>query len=242
MDRQADTNDSHLGYESIGRQFGIIDLFTMVTFAAVLFAIACPFIRDLPETRVQSLYMFAAIQTMAVVGAFLFASNRRTQLHKNAGARLCVGFCGQGTWKHWPMALSGLAMLICAVVQVGFIMVLLYFPFGLMNPILLIQLCAWSGWTLARYFWRVFPNSIEYFEKGIALGGTKFIPWSSVTVRPSALFPNRIVTVYRHGTPPNTVGDTKVVQVPEEYRQYLLNIVETVQRQSSSAQPATDDT
>jgi hypothetical protein len=86
-----------------------------------------------------------------------------------------------------------------------------------------LQLGFFTGYAFVRYLWRVYPNSIEFFDNEISLGGTRFFPWSHVELRASQLFKDRIVVVIRH--PGSSIGgDAKMAQVTSALRDRVFAI------------------
>ena len=84
-----------------------------------------------------------------------------------------------------------------------------------------LQLGCVTGVALARFLWRVYPNSIEFFEGGVSQGGVTLIPWAQVEVRPSQYFADRLVVVLRPAVG-SVVADTKMAQVSDALREQLL--------------------
>lgn len=70
-----------------------------------------------------------------------------------------------------------------------------------------------------RFLWRVYPNSIECFENGLALGGTQLIQWDQVELRRSTFFTDRVVVVVRTD---RAAAITRIAQFPRALTDQLL--------------------
>ena len=121
-------------------------------------------------------------------------------------------------WPAWPLVKSIINMLFLSTVQLGFAAAIAFAPSRIMIvPMFLmyhVQLAILFGYMVCRYMWRVYPNSLEFFEHGVARSGVEFRPWSQIELRPSQFFPDRIAVVFRPG---GTQGfDTKMCRVTPE--------------------------
>ncbi len=118
-------------------------------------------------------------------------------------------------------------MLLIAIAQVWFAVTLsTNLKATLMSPGILFQqfqLGLFFGIGCSRYIWRLFPNSMEFYENGISLHGTSLLPWERITVRDSKFFPDRIVLVIRCA-PGSIEADTQVVQVTDLLRRQITAI------------------
>jgi hypothetical protein len=114
-------------------------------------------------------------------------------------------------------------MLLLAMAQIGLALVAV--AVATEHPFLLfyqLQLGCIAGMAFARFLWRVYPNSIEFFAHGISLSGVTLIPWAQVELRRSQYFADRLVVVLRPAAN-SIVGDTKLVQVSAPLREQLLS-------------------
>jgi hypothetical protein len=92
-------------------------------------------------------------------------------------------------------------------------------PFALLYQF---QLAMFSGFWFARYLWRVYPNSMEFFDHGVSIGGTTFLPWQQVELRPSRYFADRMVLVLRPAAD-SVTAQTRLAQVPDALRVDILS-------------------
>ena len=206
------------------RQFGLIDLFAIVTLAALLSAMATPYLRTMPAENLGRLLVVSSIQLIITAGTIAFAANRRKQLLDKSGQRIGVAYCTELRWRHWPIVKSSILMLFFACAQLCFALTFATESIGKAVSVYVVyqlQLGGFTGFALARCMWRVYPGSIEFFDNGVALRGTVFFPWSRVDVRPSQLFTGRIVVVLRQavGSPG---GETKVAHVTDSQREQVF--------------------
>lgn len=198
------------------RQFGIVDLFAVLTVGALVSAIVAPFVRAMTPANRGNLFAIAVVQLAVVTFTVVEGANRRGKLLQQAGRRTGIGYCGTVRWQRWPLFKSILGMLSIAGAQLGFSILFAMGPPGTQPfPNLLLyqlQLGYFTGCALSRLHWRVYPNAMEFFENGIALNGVRFVPWSLIQVRPSQHFPDRVVVVMRQGEG-SVAGETRTVQL-----------------------------
>jgi hypothetical protein len=160
---------------------------------------------------------------VAVCG--FWVAKQRTHSVDRGGAKLGAGFCGVIRWKQWPKVFSWLLMLLIASFQLSLAILFASFPMFFIGNIQLwisqFQLAFFTSRAFLCFWSRVYPNSIEFFEHGIVLYGTFFLPWEQVQVRPSTLYPDRIVVVCgMQGKVPN--GTFNVVQVSDQLRHSIF--------------------
>lgn len=211
------------------RQIGLIDLFALVTLAALLTAMAAPFLRDIQAAQISRLIILGTIQAIALSSSAIYSSLQRKKLLSKAGVRIAVVFYGGKKWKHWPLVSSVGFMFLFASMQLGIALVYAHLNSGTVNLngiFVQAQLGYFTGLAVCRYLWRVFPGSIEFYNNGVALGGTKLLSWHQVDLSPSRLFSDRIRIVIR---PVNGVhfGDTKTAHVGADLRNQLLALAES---------------
>jgi hypothetical protein len=220
--------DVHSGEPVRTQQFGLIDLFAIVTVAALLSAMLAPFVRELKSEHRNRMVGLAVFQLAIAAGTIAFSVRNRKRLLEKTGRRITVAYCGEVEWRHWPVFVSLAFMLVLAVSQS-----FLAFAFATNSQrtfgllIYQFQLGCFTGWTIARCMWRAYPNSIEFFENGIALGATTFFPWTQIDLRPSQFFADRIVVVYRPAVPAFG-GNTEMAQVPKSLHPKLFALAAAV--------------
>lgn len=207
-------------------QFRLIDLFAIVTLCALVLAMAAPFLRRVPPDEYVTLFAVGCGQLLTVVIVMRWAASKRNKLLRKSGARIGIGYCGEIPWKHWPVARSLLTMLFIAMLQVSFALgVTAGSRAESLSPGMLIyevQLCALVGLAIPRFVWRVYPNSMEFFENGVSLSGINLVPWKLISVRDSQFFPDRIVVVVR--SEDGSMGaDTFLVQVAHRLRDAIFS-------------------
>jgi len=218
-------------------QFGLIDLFAIVTLAALLSAMAAPHVREMSSENRVWLLVVAGLQFLVTTVSFALAMFQRKQLQMNSGRKMGIAPCGVIRWRHWPMVKSILLMLLFATVQL--LAALMFaqesnrgssmFNFMLMQ----MQLCSFAGYAFARFLWRSYPGTIEVFDNGIAVGGVMFYPWANVDVRTSHLVADRLVVVLRDSSG-SASACTKMAQVSDGLREQIFAVV-AAERESNWA-------
>ena len=71
-------------------QFGLIDLFAIVTIAALLSAMAAPIIRGMHPGNRGRLVVLTVIQLLITAGAFAFVAHQRKELLQRSGSKIGV--------------------------------------------------------------------------------------------------------------------------------------------------------
>lgn len=208
-------------------QLRLIDFFAMTTLFALLVALFTPLARQIRTEQRWPLLAVLLGQAILISLVMLIEAKRRRSLLNGSGRRIGIGFAGEMEWRHWPLFLSAMAMMLIAALQVLFAVAVSRQPgIALLSPGFFLQQLQ-LGWLFgvacSRYLWRVFPNSMEFFENGIAERGTTLIPWERISVRDSKFFRDRIVVVIRT-TPGALDGDTTVVQVSDSLRSQITTL------------------
>lgn len=199
------------------QQFSIIDLFALITFAAILLAVFAPVVRLMdPDKRAQALVPLS-VQLFALVGACAYRVARRHELIRLAGKRLGVAFYGSGSWKHGPYVKSIVILLMLAAFQ---IIVAISITVGEVQPTTMVlntlQLTYALSMFAVNFLWRVYPSTLEFFENGVVLHGSVLTTWKHVELRDSQFFDDRVVLVLK---PQGTIGtDTKMARVSASLR------------------------
>jgi hypothetical protein len=207
------------------RQFRIIDLFALTTLAALVSAMAAPFARAMPREHLTKFLVVAFCQLLVVATAIVLAAHSRNRLLQASGERIGIAYCGALKWAHWPLFKSISYMLLLAAAQLTLAVSFALFPIAeTPTPhyiVFQLQLGYFAGLSFTRFLWKVYPNAIEFFDHGLALGGTKLVRWDQVEVRRSQLFTDRVVVVVRpeHGS---IAGLTRTAQFPSWLMDKLL--------------------
>ncbi len=203
-----------------------------MTAIAFFCALAAPLMRVIEPGRhltFLGLFVMQLVITGATVGYY---SVRRVQVIKYIGKRIGVGYPGAIPGKHWPIIVSGVSLLMFALLQLTLAVVMTLAMPGDGAPIALApiygQLAFFTGSTLTQLFWGRSLGATEFFEKGIVRGAFQMIQWEDITVRKSQFMEDRIVitikphTIVYQGTPHLTGAWTTSLQVPDDLRDYLL--------------------
>ena len=201
-------------------QYGIIDLFAILTLAALISAMAAPLFRHIQPVNRPVLVIVMMCQVLITAGTIIAAAGRRKSLLELSGQRIALGYCGQMKWRYWPLLKSILYMTAFAAAQVGLALLIAYETVG---GFLLyqLQLGYVTGFAFSRYLWRVYPNTIEFFENGISTDATTFLPWGRTEVRPSQYHGDRVVVVERPMAG-SIAGFTRTAQLPRYQREVVL--------------------
>ncbi len=205
-------------------QFGLSDLFALMTLASMLLAIFAPICRAAFEGQGTSALLILFMQFSLVGVCGFWVTKQRLKSVQLGGAKLGAGFCGIIRWRHWPKVASWLVLLSISSFELLLALMFAIMPMMFISIQLVmcqVQLAFFTSRAFLCFASRVYPNSIEFFERGIVLYGTWFMPWSAVTVRPSSLYPDRIVVVYQL-RPDMPSGILNVVQVTDGLRRQVF--------------------
>ncbi len=208
------------------KQFNIIDLFAMLTIAALLLAVAAPYLRELSTEGLLQLSLTTLVQSVIAIGAIVLLSAQRRSLLAGSGRRLGMAYCGEGKWRHWPAIYSVLVMLLVAGAQLALsigLTTLKHDHHGMrIHYLSQIQLAITCGYVMSRFMWRLYPNTIEFFENGVSFNGLSLKPWNAIELRPSELYSDRVVVVLR---PPGKAFAVvrKMARVNDALRSVLID-------------------
>jgi hypothetical protein len=119
MNEQPTPNAGQLSTPGGPRQFRIIDLFAVVTLAALLSAMAAPFIRAMTPAGRSQLATGLLLQLLVMAATMVFAAYGRSKLLKKSGQRIGIGYGGAVRWRHWPLLKSIMYTLILVAVQLS---------------------------------------------------------------------------------------------------------------------------
>ncbi|MCA9187457.1 MAG: hypothetical protein R3E01_04295 [Pirellulaceae bacterium] len=207
------------------RQFRILELFGWVTIAALVCAMVAPFVRNLSGRQLTTLGASVVFQLAVIVSTLIYLAGRRQEVLRNTGRRMGVGFLGRMRWQHGPLAMSVLGMLVLGVGQLAIAISLAIFDAmknqPLAIPVYQVQFAVYTGSMISRFRWKLYPNAVEFFEHGVVFDGRRLIEPERIDLRASEMYRDRVVLVVRP-KPNSVVGDTKVVQIPDELRHWLL--------------------
>jgi len=232
------------------QQFRLLDLFALMTLAAVVSAMAAPFLLGLDSEYRLRLLAVIGFQFLIVLWSIFHYARKRKRLLDEAGSKIGFGFCGQLRWRHWPIARSVLGIFFTLLWQLGIavkissdlwfhgelngpvgvsidmlpvshrVMHYLYY-FSFLDYLLYLGVSWGVGHSFSICRWRAYPGAIEFFSNGIVQRGTLFIPWERVEVRPSSLFADKIAVVVRGGQN-SIVGTTIMAQVTSPLRERVF--------------------
>ena len=164
-------------------QFRLIDVFGMVTVAAVLLATLTPLLRlmnrDLSFDVTAAAMMQVVIQVAVVLIAIATAIGRRMQLQKRAGRRFGVAFCGSTKSEYWPRMKSIFVLIGLILIQLVFVAMHFWRQGASLLILHSVQLAFVCGGAVVNFVWKSYPGTIEFFESGIAVKQV-FYPWTDV--------------------------------------------------------------
>jgi hypothetical protein len=209
------------------RQFGLIDLFALLTLAALVSAMAAPLVRHAQTLNREVLLLVIGFQVLVAAGAVIFAAGHRRGLLAIAGRRIAIVYSGQLNWRHWPLVKSMITMTALAAAQLGMALLLAFFATdskqspNIVVWLYYIQLACVTGYAFSRFLWRVYPNAIEFFEGGISADAVTLVPWEWAEVRPSRFHQDPVVVVVRP-MPGSAGGITRTAQLPRGQRDAVL--------------------
>jgi len=207
-------------------QFNLSLLFSLITLGAFVAAIITPILRDAENISYGRIAFFLGLQLIGMVTYCLWALKRRKKMLSECGQRLGIGYCGVLRWRHWPFIKSWMSTLFVSLIQFGLALLFSTLPLHpgmFMYWIYLIQLGIHSGMVFSNLLWKNYPSSITFYENGILSPMKIYLPWDKVTVRPSRLYPDRMVVVI-HPDANGMLGDTKVVQAPRALRERVQHL------------------
>lgn len=198
--------------------FGIADLFALMTLCALAAAFAAPFIPSLGKDSSRNLLLIFGFQVFFFCGAFGKSLASRQHVLKIAGEKLGQAYTGNLKWRHWPVVYSLALTATFVLLQLGFAIVSAMTTTSLISSMVYnVQLSLFGGHAVARYMWRAFPSTLEFYEGGVISSGTHLNTWEECQLRRSQLFDDRIVVV----TGSKGFQDTKLAQVSSELRSKL---------------------
>lgn len=202
--------------------FGIVDLFALMTLCALAAAFAAPFIPSLGKDASRFLLLILVVQVIFFCGAFGKSLASRQAVLKIAGEKWGRAYTGNLKWRHWPVVYSLLLTAIFVLLQLGFAIVSAKTTISPITSVIYnVQLSLFGGHAVARYLWRAFPGTLEFYEGGIILSGVHLCAWDDVQLRPSKLFADRIVVVLG----PTGFQDTKLAHIGPELRDKIKRYV-----------------
>jgi len=191
-------------------QFGLNELFAIVTLAAILLGMSASSIRGMSLASRGWFFGGVGVQLLVTTASFVWTATLRKQLRVRSGRKLGSAHSHKIRWQRGPITLHAITLLSLASSQLYFAMLLAsnehdrgyLLKGGLVVPLFLSGLC---GWMVCRHFWRIYPGSVEFFERGIVIRGTIFYPWNRAQLLADRRFPDRLAIAlqdtYRLATP-----------------------------------------
>lgn len=204
------------------RQFSIVDLIALMTLAALVSALAAPFIRALSPDHRSKLLITTIVQLIVMGATITYNAKTRTQTLRQAGKKLGAGHLGALRWSRLTCVLG---MLFVGSIQLALSFIVLETSTRSSrvpeNLLFNAQLACLSAVAISRYRWGAYPNMVEIFRNGLVFSGTRFVSWTKAEPRPSAYYSDRVTIVFRHA-PQSAAGEIKTVQVSDALRDWIL--------------------
>lgn len=219
------------------RKLRLIDLFAFLTVAAVILAIAAPYLRGIKSDHLGKWIALTSIQLILAVTVFLFATQKRQQLVKPLGKSFGIAYGGFLRGRNLAPFSSMLQMLAAASFQ---LCLAWYFTVGPDELSLYrigfllcyqIQLGFVAGYAAARFMWRVYPSAVEFYPHGIVFHGTSLVPWTQVEVRTNRSSEDKLTLVIRQD-PRSPAGETKSVQASTSLQHLIFQTAASAQGSS----------
>lgn len=205
------------------QQLSLMDLFAVMTLLALVVAPLAPLLRSMGTEQLVRALSMMGLQGTATLAAVYWQALRRKKMVSGAGRRVGVGFVTNVKWKYWPQVKCGLFFL-CLI----FLQILISIPFsnvkGNLLPVVFSvliysgQLGIATAWTVSSWLWKVYPGGVEFYEHGVVRRGTLLVPWDTVELRHSKIYPGRVVAVL-----PLPIQDTVVIQVDKRIKEFLTS-------------------
>lgn len=212
-------------------QFNLSLVFSLITLAAFVMALIAPILRQAPDVSFWGISFILGLQLAGMAAYLISAIKRRKKMLAQCGKRLGTGFCGLLKWRHWPFLKSWMFTLLVSLFQLG---VAALFSHAPIHPgmffywFYLFQLGIHSGMVFSDLLWQNYPNSFTFYENGLVVPNRGYMTWDGVSVRPSTLYPDRMVIVI-HPDERGMLGDTKVVQAPKGLRTLVQELAANAQ-------------
>ncbi len=208
------------------QQFRLMDLFVLTTMIALVSAMVAPLLRGLASDYRNLLLRIVSVQLLLTAGTIVYYARKRKALLDKSGSKIGSAFCGQFRWRYWPIVRTVATIVFAASFQLLFAVAMaitlldsgeIFGPISAMidhlpvshrvlhylhylsflDFLFYLQYSFSVGYAFSLYRWRVYPNSIEFFEHGIVRKGLALTPWKRIEVRPSSLFADKIAIVVR---------------------------------------------
>gem|GEM_PF-5433146 len=197
-------------------QLSLLDLFAFMTAVAVLLAILTPIVKLMISGNYSVAIIMGVVQIAAIVWAAGHGIAERRRLTKEAGRRLGVAFYGTLAWRWWPRVKSALFLLLFLGFQVAMFTGMLMSTELMVVFANMIQVTFYFARYAVKFFYGVYPSSVEIFEKGVITPQQVFVPWNRVELRPSQYFAGQhaLVTL----SPAGFGGQTYMVRFDDELK------------------------
>ena len=221
------------------RKLRVIDLFAFVTVAAVILAIAAPYLRGMKPEQAGKLLALTSVQLALAVAVFVYATHKRRQVTQPLGKSFGIAYSGLLRGRNLSQTLSILQMLAAASCQLLLALLFIRSPddmpinWFMMYLLYQVQLGLLAGYTVARFTWRVYPNAVEFYDSGVVFNGTLFLPWAQIDVRENRYSSQSLNLVIRQDVH-SPAAETKPVQVPADLQPLIFQAAANA---TSASQP-----
>ncbi|RCS41190.1 hypothetical protein DTL42_21710 [Bremerella cremea] len=193
--------------------FHLSDLIGLVAWFAILFALIRPFGPMIP-LQFQFM-MMAGIAIQMTVFLISVASQSRARHHAmNLGKNWLGISVGGRVWWFWPRIVVGFVAISIIIIFQFFISISLAFFWtpGWLLSVFSLWLPWESGKNFAKLRFGHMNKAIEFFENGIIVDSTQFVPWEQVRLKwwPSVAEQLTVITYLPKGSPIATVYEVGI--------------------------------
>lgn len=206
------------------QQFGLADVFLVLTGVAMVCAILAPLARTVPKESYLSVGAIVVAQVGAITVSIGWAIRRRKKLLDQTGRRLGVGYKHGLFGPAWVRAFAVLGVVSFIAIQLtyaGFILFMASPRFDWLMIGNVAMLGAMGGGTLLKLRQGREIGASEIFANGFVIYEIHFIPWERFRVRKSKTREGAIdITV--HPRPRYSSDTISTLYVSDELRDYLL--------------------
>lgn len=153
------------------QQYTLVDIFAVMTVAASVLAIVAPLLRSMEVERISRLVLPLGIQLVVIAASVAYAITLRYHLLEQTGTRLGVAYFGTSTWRHWPVVRCVLTLVALSAIQIVLGIGVSSRNTGSAYVLQTLQLAFLYGQVVTNFLWRVYPGTVEFFERGVVTRG-----------------------------------------------------------------------